>query len=112
MIQLLMLSLQYRLGSRFFVPKRFLPNYYNYKQKVRLSERNREADCSICLQSIFQAEPSEQLALNDSGVGDELMEEVTVMVTPCNHLFHNDCLTHWMEVKLECPTCRAVLPPL
>jgi hypothetical protein len=52
-----MLSLQYRLGSRFFVPKRFLPNYYNYKQKVRLSERNREADCSICLQNIFQAEP-------------------------------------------------------
>jgi hypothetical protein len=31
--------------------------------------------------------------------------------TPCNHRFHEDCLAKWMNMKLECPSCRAVLPP-
>lgn len=44
------------------------------------------------------------------------MTEVTVsdrdyMVTPCLHLFHEACLQQWMDVKMECPTCRTVLPP-
>ena len=34
------------------------------------------------------------------------------MVTPCNHFFHTECLTRWMDVKMECPTCRGALPPL
>jgi hypothetical protein len=43
------------------------------------------------------------------------MTEVAVadrnyMVTPCAHLFHDTCLQQWMDVKMECPTCRAVLP--
>ncbi len=43
------------------------------------------------------------------------MTEVVVvdrdyMVTPCLHLFHEECLRHWMDVKMECPTCRALLP--
>ncbi len=33
------------------------------------------------------------------------------MVTPCNHFFHNHCLERWMDVKMECPTCRRPLPP-
>ena len=34
------------------------------------------------------------------------------MVTPCAHFFHKECLERWMEVKMECPTCRGALPPL
>lgn len=34
------------------------------------------------------------------------------MVTPCDHIFHKQCLSHWMEIKLECPVCRAALPDL
>ena len=34
----------------------------------------------------------------------------TYMITPCNHLFHPNCLQQWLTVKMECPTCRAVLP--
>lgn len=33
------------------------------------------------------------------------------MLTPCDHLFHGECLTRWTEVKLECPVCRCPLPP-
>lgn len=32
------------------------------------------------------------------------------MVCPCDHLFHAECLRRWMDVKQECPTCRAPLP--
>ncbi|GKT35783.1 hypothetical protein ADUPG1_008871 [Aduncisulcus paluster] len=34
------------------------------------------------------------------------------MITPCNHVFHKECLTRWMDISLTCPTCRAEIPPL
>ena len=34
------------------------------------------------------------------------------MVTPCDHLFHEICLSQWMDLKMECPVCRASLPPV
>ena len=34
------------------------------------------------------------------------------MLTPCNHLFHSECLERAMAYKLECPVCRTGLPPL
>lgn len=34
------------------------------------------------------------------------------MQTPCAHQFHQACLSKWMQMKLECPTCRAELPPI
>jgi hypothetical protein len=33
-------------------------------------------------------------------------------VTPCDHVFHEGCLTQWADVKLECPVCRSVLPAI
>lgn len=35
-----------------------------------------------------------------------------LMKTPCNHYFHEKCLKEWMDLKLDCPFCRATLPPL
>jgi len=32
------------------------------------------------------------------------------MVCPCGHVYCTDCLRAWMLQKLECPSCRAVLP--
>ena len=32
------------------------------------------------------------------------------MQTPCNHSFHIVCLKKWMEVRMECPTCRQAIP--
>ena len=33
-------------------------------------------------------------------------------ISPCDHVFHPECLEQWMEQKMECPTCRQALPPL
>lgn len=30
-----------------------------------------------------------------------------LMVTPCKHYFHEECLMKWFEKKSECPLCRA-----
>ncbi|KAF6767551.1 Zinc finger, RING-type [Kalmanozyma brasiliensis GHG001] len=35
-----------------------------------------------------------------------------VMRTPCGHTFHTECLERWFEIKGECPSCRAALPPV
>jgi hypothetical protein len=32
------------------------------------------------------------------------------MVTPCKHIFHQNCLIKWFDEKLECPTCRGLVP--
>jgi len=41
LIEVVLISLQYKLGSRFFVPKRFLPNFYEYKMKLKANEETR-----------------------------------------------------------------------
>lgn len=28
------------------------------------------------------------------------------MITPCNHVFHRECLEKWFSLKKECPNCR------
>ena len=35
-----------------------------------------------------------------------------LMVAPCNHVFHCECLLQWMEVKMKCPYCRLNLPQI
>jgi hypothetical protein len=32
------------------------------------------------------------------------------MVTPCDHIFHTQCLRPWLDQALQCPTCRLTLP--
>ena len=34
----------------------------------------------------------------------------TVCNTPCNHLFHNQCITTWFEKENTCPLCRTNCP--
>ncbi|CAD5326209.1 unnamed protein product [Arabidopsis thaliana] len=83
------------------VPKstllRSLSLYYRNKNPGSESSRNtqnlsgEEDDkrCSVCLEDF---EPKE-----------------TVMLTPCKHMFHEECIVPWLKTKGQCPVCRFVI---
>ncbi|KAJ3190842.1 hypothetical protein HK101_008321 [Irineochytrium annulatum] len=64
-------------------------------------EPNASQDCAICFAKVVQFSPL---------ISAQVLRR-SYMLTPCTHLFHTDCLKKWMEVKFECPVCRAELPP-
>jgi hypothetical protein len=88
--QVAIMLLQRRWGARWFVPWRCMPWAYSY-HGATMAEPGTE--CVICMAEI---EP-------------EAARHVTA---PCSHRFHRRCLEQWMDVKMECPTCRAALPPI
>lgn len=49
-----------------------------------------EETCSICL--------------------DDLEDGQDVMILPCRHGFHPDCISPWLKMHSECPICRHKLP--
>ncbi|CDY31948.1 hypothetical protein HID58_024569 [Brassica napus] len=91
--QAAVLLLQHYFGSRCFVPRKMLPDKYNYYRRLD-HDVNRSRDCVICMATI-----------------DLRRRTNDCMVTPCEHLFHSGCLQRWMDIKMECPTCRRTLPP-
>ncbi|XP_074568516.1 transmembrane E3 ubiquitin-protein ligase FLY1-like isoform X3 [Curcuma longa] len=92
-LQSLILLLQHYLGSRWFIPRQMLPEKYFYYRKFE-SYASQATDCVICMTTIDFTENSNRY-----------------MVTPCDHCFHSVCLQRWMDIKMECPTCRRALPP-
>jgi hypothetical protein len=111
LFQILVIFLQSKVGPRFFVPSFLLPPKYNYFVKLNLDEPGiEEENCSICLSSYLEE--------NTVSSKDPLLDKksknrtIKIMKTPCNHKYHEKCLKDWMEFKLECPFCRARLPPL
>jgi len=87
--QVTILLLQDFLGPHFFIPKQLLPPRYDYQRIIHQSDDSPE--CVICMSPV------------DLSTGD-------YMITPCEHIFHQSCLSQWMEKKMECPTCRGALP--
>lgn len=98
-LQVGVLLLQDVLGPRFFVPRWMRPQQYNYRRRVAVlasqsdAESGESNDCPICMMPVDTTERG-------------------YLITPCDHVFHDTCLQQWMEVKLECPSCRAQLPAL
>lgn len=84
--QMVIILLQNKYGGAFFIPKKYRRNMYNYFGH----EIPAGAECSICMTEIEQ--------------GDEMM------LTPCNHAYHKECLLRWMQEQMVCPICRAALP--
>lgn len=122
-LQVWILKLQQLYGGQFLIPARFLPPVYNYSRPIpssllenlndstsptnsslvtleegggNINSGNVTNECAICYSSI------EVEGVSNSG---------NYMLTPCDHLFHTNCLERWMEQKLECPICRHALPP-
>jgi hypothetical protein len=48
--------------------------------------------CTICLDNIYPVE--------------------LVAITECNHIFHRNCIKHWISDNLSCPLCRNSLEAL
>ncbi|AQZ18560.1 TUL1 (YKL034W) [Zygosaccharomyces parabailii] len=111
LFQIAVLYSQDILGSRWFVPKLSIPEGYSYHKSMTaqdLLEHGSSAkytvDCAICV--------SEVPVYVEDVPGTHKVDEQTYMVTPCGHIFHTQCLENWMSYKLQCPVCRAALPPL
>jgi hypothetical protein len=86
-LQLVIVLLQNWLGGAFFLVKRLRPvTLFDYRALVPEDG----IECSVCLTQMAQGEQA--------------------MRTPCDHLFHSDCLLRWMDVQMVCPVCRRVLP--
>jgi hypothetical protein len=47
-------------------------------------------ECAICLSSIETDQPTLGHKINET----------------CSHLFHQSCLTQWLESSFTCPVCR------
>jgi len=108
-LQILVLFLQSKLGTRFFVPSYCLPARYNYYVNVRTGVSEDEVEsCPICMDGLNQLPSNAKTGLMDLRISKTLK----IMQTPCKHQFHEQCLKDWMDVKLECPFCRSALPPL
>ena len=94
-LQVAVLLLQHYKGPRCCIPRRFRPDKYDYYRRVPMVATGEGEDCAICMMPV-------------GGSSDSSPR----VVTPCDHVFHQDCLKRWMDIKMECPVCRRTVPDL
>lgn len=129
--QMGLLYLQELLGARFWLNDKWLPQAYDYHPLLDLKDLENgfasdilasiktdtaadedgvvtcKLDCAICMNEIdLPVSISGKKKLSDRNRIKQ------VMVTPCRHIFHTECLEDWMVYKLQCPVCRNGLPPV
>ncbi|PVZ97477.1 hypothetical protein BB558_004348 [Smittium angustum] len=115
LIQVLVLSLQELFGPRFFIPRRFLPEVYNYHPAIS----NSDEESSQIVDSNHIG-TSNTLGATSGQQGD-VVDVVDKTCAIC--MIHVDTRSPasiilggasymWMRVKLECPVCRSPLPPI
>jgi len=109
-LQMLVLKAQDRWGSRFFIPKRLQPDYYDYHRTFQIDPDDYET-CAICMIEIVSSTPDFTVDKEEVIKGNFEDFAMNVLTTPCNHRFCQECLVRWMETKMNCPTCRRALPP-
>ena len=92
LLQVLVLECQLVLGPRFFVPPGVFPAKHDYGGPLPAG-LELGIECVICTEPI---------------AADTLHADRAL--TPCGHIYHRECLKDWLDIKLECPSCRAQCP--
>lgn len=69
-------------------------------------------DCAICQQDVEVPIVSSSASGGSDSITTNILGRRSYMVTPCRHIFHSACLEGWMRLRLQCPICREVLPPI
>ncbi|OBS68906.1 hypothetical protein A6R68_02550, partial [Neotoma lepida] len=96
-------------GDRYLWP--FLPDFFNFddiysnypkgltKEQIKtlpiraFRENDKLNICSICI--------------------TEYTESSKILILPCSHEYHDECIDHWLSEKSNCPICRRqILNPL
>ena len=108
-VQIIILIGQNLFGPRFFLPKSDEhPEIYDYHslptQDLESATEGFDNLCAVCMSAL-------DLPQADSNTAASILSRRAFMRTPCNHFFHTACLRQWMQRRLKCPICRAVLPP-
>lgn len=93
-MQVAVLLIQHYFGACWFIPRQLLPDKYSYFRRIGRDD-HLSMDCVICMAAVDTGQRASEC-----------------MVTPCDHIFHAGCLQRWMDIKMECPTCRRPLPPM
>lgn len=66
--------------------------YRDYDSKPKSNEKQDNEDgkrCAVCL--------------------DDFRPREMVTLTPCNHMFHENCIVPWVKSRGQCPVCRFVI---
>ncbi len=101
-------------GALFFIPKFFRKGYHNYhKTNSEIQKLNidfNSLECTICLRAFTDGESIGNGCDKDYSILMDNNCYEKLMITPCKHVFHTECLQAWIVVRLECPICKQVLP--
>lgn len=67
-------------------------NNGDYNSRAKSQEKRNNEDGKRCVICLDDFEPRE-----------------TVTLTPCHHMFHDNCIVPWVKSRGQCPVCRYVI---
>jgi hypothetical protein len=109
------------------LPRLFAPSRYDYRRPIPDEAlEDGECQCVICMNPVVNSVELKDLPVDvliteeeesdheETDNEERIQKSVItgIMVTPCSHVFHGECLSKWLDYKMECPTCRKPLPEL
>jgi hypothetical protein len=80
---------------------------YNYHQLIPMPDPENPSQpqdfgtCSICMEEVVVHPPALSAAATPEGALVGLNARRAYALAPCHHLFHTDCLSQWMAVKVS-----------